>query len=50
VIVIEQTNVMYKKVKVKLSLSCFTEHHAMKAYWGNGGVTSRILDLGTICM
>jgi hypothetical protein len=24
-----------------------TEHHAMKAYWGSGGVASRILDLGT---
>jgi hypothetical protein len=24
-----------------------TEHHAMKAYWGNGRIASRILDLGT---
>jgi hypothetical protein len=34
-------------VKVKLSL-CFyiTEHHAMKAYWGSGGIAPRILDLG----
>jgi len=24
-----------------------TEHHAMKAYWGCGGTSSRILDLGT---
>jgi hypothetical protein len=23
------------------------EHHAMKAYWGSGGITPRILDLGT---
>jgi hypothetical protein len=34
------------KVKVKFSL-CLTKHHAMKLYWGNGGVASRILDLGT---
>jgi hypothetical protein len=24
-----------------------TEHHAMKAYWGSGGITPCILDLGT---
>jgi hypothetical protein len=23
------------------------EHYAMKAYWGSGGIASRILDLGT---
>jgi hypothetical protein len=34
------------KVKVKLSL-CLTKHHAMKTYWGNGGIAPRILDLGT---
>jgi hypothetical protein len=34
------------KVKVKLSL-CLTKHHAMKTYWGSGGITPRILDLGT---
>jgi hypothetical protein len=34
------------KVKVKLSL-CLTEHHAMKAYWGSGGIAPLILDLGT---
>jgi hypothetical protein len=34
------------KVKVKLSL-CLTKHHTMKAYWGNGGIAPRILDLGT---
>jgi hypothetical protein len=32
--------------KVKLSLCFLTEHHAM-AYWGNGGIAPRILDLGT---
>jgi hypothetical protein len=34
------------KVKVKLSL-CLTKHHAIKAYWGIGGIAPRILDLGT---
>jgi hypothetical protein len=29
-------------VKVKLSL-CLTEHHAMKAYWGSGGIAPLIL-------
>jgi hypothetical protein len=24
-----------------------TEYHAMKAYWGSGGISPRILDLGT---
>jgi hypothetical protein len=24
-----------------------TEHHAMKPYWGSGGIAPRILDLGT---
>jgi hypothetical protein len=24
-----------------------TEHHAMKTYWGSGGIAPRILDLGT---
>jgi hypothetical protein len=38
------------KVKVKLSLCFFlTKHHAMKAYWGSGGIAPRILDLGTRC-
>jgi hypothetical protein len=23
------------------------EHHAMKAYWGSGGMAPRILDFGT---
>jgi hypothetical protein len=34
------------KVKVKLSL-CLTKHHAMKTYWGSGGIALYILDLGT---
>jgi hypothetical protein len=35
------------KVKVKLPLCFLTEHHAMKAYWGSGGIAPRILNLGT---
>jgi hypothetical protein len=34
------------KVKIKLSL-CLTKHHAMKTYWGSGGIAPRIFDLGT---
>jgi hypothetical protein len=34
------------KVKGKVSL-CLTKHHAMKTYWGSGGLAPRILDLGT---
>jgi len=26
---------------------CLTKHHDIKAYWGNGGIVPRILDLGT---
>jgi aspartate oxidase len=29
------------KVKVKLSL-CLTKHHAMRTYWGSGGIAPRI--------
>jgi hypothetical protein len=35
------------KVKVKLLLS-LTKHHAMKTYWGSGGIAPLIPDLGTI--
>jgi hypothetical protein len=36
------------KLKVKLSLCFFiTEHHAMEAYWGSGGISPCILDLDT---
>jgi hypothetical protein len=36
------------KVKVKVQLSlCLTKHHAMKTYWGSGGIAPRILDPGT---
>jgi hypothetical protein len=26
---------------------CLTKYHAMKTYWGSGGIAPRILDLGT---
>jgi hypothetical protein len=36
------------KVKEKLKLSlCFTKHHAMKTYWGSGGIAPGILWPGT---
>jgi len=37
-------NLVLRLVKLKLFL-CFslTEHHAMKAYWGSGGIAPRIL-------
>jgi len=28
-------------------LFSLTEHHAMKSYWGSGGIAPRILNLGT---
>jgi hypothetical protein len=34
------------EVKVKLSL-CLTKHHAIKTYWGSGGIAPRILNLGS---
>jgi hypothetical protein len=36
------------KLKVNLSL-CLTKHHAMKTYWGSGGIAPLILDLGPRC-
>jgi hypothetical protein len=30
-----------------VSVHILTEHHAMKAHWGNGGIAIRILDLST---
>jgi hypothetical protein len=35
------------KKKVKVTLCFLTEHHAIKTYWGSGGIAPRILDLGT---
>jgi hypothetical protein len=34
------------ELKVKLSL-CLTNHHAMKMYWGSGGIVPRIFNIGT---
>jgi hypothetical protein len=50
----EAANNAYKSIVGKpetctRNVSCpcaLTEHHAMKACWGSGGVTPRILDLG----
>jgi hypothetical protein len=37
------------QVKIKGAPVIFlTQHHAMKTYWGSGGIDPRILDLGTI--
>jgi hypothetical protein len=41
---------MKKKVKVKIKVNlslCVTKHHAMKMYWGSGGIAPHILDLDT---
>jgi hypothetical protein len=35
------------KVKVKVKSLYLTKHHAMKTYWGRGGIAPSILDLGT---
>jgi hypothetical protein len=32
--------------KGKVKSLCLTKHHAMKTYWGNGGIAPLILDLG----
>jgi hypothetical protein len=45
-ILIFQLRVWYYKVKGKV-FPVLAEHHAMKAYWGNGSIAPRILDLGT---
>jgi hypothetical protein len=39
-------NCKVKKGKVVPALF-LTKHHAMKAYWGSGCITARILNLGT---
>jgi hypothetical protein len=31
----------------KVKSLCSTKHHAMKTYWGSGGIALRLLDLGT---
>jgi hypothetical protein len=35
------------KSKVKVVPVLLIKHHAMKAYWGNGSIAPRILDLGS---
>jgi hypothetical protein len=42
-------NIIQVNVKVQINMSlCFlTKHHAMKAYWGSGGIAPHFLDLGT---
>jgi hypothetical protein len=42
--VLKRWEIKLKKVNLSLRL---TKHHAMKTYWGNGGITPSILDLGT---
>jgi hypothetical protein len=42
----EKLNLVLMVPMAKLFL-CLTEHHAMKAYWGSGGIAPLILDLGT---
>jgi len=34
-------------MKGKVVAVLLTEHHAMKAYCGSGGIATRILDFGT---
>jgi hypothetical protein len=35
---------MEEKIKLRLSSPCtLTKHHAMKAYWGSGGIAQLIL-------
>jgi hypothetical protein len=46
VVVVVVVVVVKIKVKVKLSL-WLTKHHAMKTYWGSGGVALRIINIGT---
>jgi len=39
---------VYDYIKKNRDISCsWIEHHAMKAYWGNGGLAPSILDLST---
>jgi hypothetical protein len=41
---------MIVKVKVKgkvVPVIFLSDHHAMKAYWGNGSIAPRILNIGT---
>jgi hypothetical protein len=44
--VISALNKVPRHEDVKLSLY-LNKYHAMKTYWGSGGIAPRILDLGT---
>jgi hypothetical protein len=44
IILVSKKKLIYIKVKLYLRL---TKHHAMKTYWGSGGIAPSILDLGT---
>jgi hypothetical protein len=37
----------HEDIKGKVVPELSTEHHTMKAYWGNGGIAPHILDLST---
>jgi hypothetical protein len=34
---------LYKRCRIKVKSLCLAKHHAMKAYWGSGGIAPRIL-------
>jgi hypothetical protein len=38
---------LHERPRRRWPYAFLTEHRAMKAYWGSGGVAPRILDLGT---
>jgi hypothetical protein len=40
-------DIYFCKGKINLSL-CLTKHHAIKSYWGNGGIAQPIVNIGTV--
>jgi hypothetical protein len=38
---------IYEEGKRQSCPCALTKHHAMKAYWGSGGIAPGIIDLGT---
>jgi hypothetical protein len=42
-----QGSLAYRVHRSPIYACASTEHHAMKAYWGSGGISPRILDLGS---
>jgi hypothetical protein len=42
---------MDRRVLIReMVITCaLTEHHAIKEYWGSGGISPRIIDIGTRC-